>query len=61
MDDIPVMLIDEARDPRGDRRVRRGERILVVQTGFLGDVVLTTPLLAALRRRFPDGARSRCS
>jgi heptosyltransferase-2 len=28
-------------------------RILVVQTGFLGDVVLTTPLLAALRRRVP--------
>lgn len=27
-------------------------RILVVQSGFLGDVVLTTPLLAALRRRF---------
>jgi heptosyltransferase-2 len=29
------------------------ERILIVQSGFLGDVVLTTPLLAALRRRFP--------
>jgi heptosyltransferase-2 len=29
------------------------ERILVVQSGFLGDVVLTTPLLAALRRRAP--------
>lgn len=29
------------------------ERILVFQSGFLGDVVLTTPLLAALRRRFP--------
>ena len=29
-------------------------RILVVQTAFLGDVVLTTPLLAALRSRFPD-------
>ena len=29
------------------------ERILVVQSGFLGDVVLTTPLLAALRRRVP--------
>jgi len=28
-------------------------RILVVQTGFLGDVVLTTPLLGALRRRRP--------
>ncbi len=29
------------------------ERILVVQSGFLGDVVLTTPLVAALRRRMP--------
>ncbi len=26
------------------------ERILVVQTAFLGDVILTTPLIAALRR-----------
>ncbi|HEY1372597.1 MAG TPA: lipopolysaccharide heptosyltransferase II [Candidatus Binatia bacterium] len=32
------------------------ENILVAQTSFVGDVVLTTPLLAALRRRFP-GAR----
>lgn len=30
-----------------------GERVLVVQSGFLGDVVLTTPLVAALRRRAP--------
>jgi len=29
------------------------ERILVVQSGFLGDVVLTTPLIAGLRRRVP--------
>lgn len=29
------------------------ENILVAQTSFLGDVVLTTPLVAALRRRFP--------
>ena len=29
-------------------------RILVVQSGFLGDVVLTTPLVAALRRRVPS-------
>jgi len=29
------------------------EKILVVQTSFLGDVVLTTPLIAEIRRRFP--------
>ncbi|HTM07760.1 MAG TPA: lipopolysaccharide heptosyltransferase II [Verrucomicrobiae bacterium] len=29
------------------------EKILVAQTSFLGDVVLTIPLIAALRRRFP--------
>lgn len=29
------------------------EKILVVQTSFLGDVVLTTPLIAAIRRCFP--------
>ena len=29
------------------------ERIVLVQTAFLGDVILTTPLVAALRRRFP--------
>jgi heptosyltransferase-2 len=29
-------------------------RILVVQTAFLGDVVLTTPLLRELRRAHPD-------
>src|SRR5437867_7327483 len=28
-----------------------GPALLVVQTSFLGDVVLTTPLVAALRRR----------
>jgi heptosyltransferase-2 len=30
------------------------ERILIVQTSFLGDVVLTTPLIAEVRRRFPE-------
>jgi heptosyltransferase-2 len=29
-------------------------RILVIQTAFLGDAVLTTPLLGALRGQFPD-------
>jgi heptosyltransferase-2 len=28
-------------------------RVLIVQSGFLGDVVLTTPLIAAVRRRLP--------
>ncbi|MCL4234855.1 MAG: lipopolysaccharide heptosyltransferase II [Deltaproteobacteria bacterium] len=31
-------------------------RILVFQTAYLGDVVLTTPLVAALRRAYPDAA-----
>ncbi|MEB2283997.1 MAG: lipopolysaccharide heptosyltransferase II [Polyangiaceae bacterium UTPRO1] len=30
------------------------DRILLVQTGFLGDVILTTPLVAALRRARPE-------
>jgi len=29
-------------------------RLLMVQTAFLGDVALATPLLAALRQRFPE-------
>ncbi|NDC37598.1 MAG: hypothetical protein EBZ48_06050, partial [Proteobacteria bacterium] len=28
-------------------------RILLVQTSFLGDVILSTPVLAALRQEFP--------
>ena len=28
-------------------------RILLVQTGFLGDVVLSTPLIAAIKERHP--------
>lgn len=35
-----------------DERMTR-QRILLVQTAFLGDVILTTPLLAALRRHDP--------
>jgi heptosyltransferase-2 len=31
------------------------KRFLVIQTAFLGDVVLTTPLIAELRRSFPGG------
>jgi len=31
-----------------------GERILIVQTSFLGDVVLTTPLVSEVRHRFPQ-------
>jgi len=32
----------------------RGERILINQTSYLGDVILTTPLLAEIRRCFPE-------
>jgi heptosyltransferase-2 len=31
-----------------------GMRILVIQTAFLGDIVLTLPLIDALRQRFPQ-------
>lgn len=34
--------------------MHRAEKILVVQTGFLGDVILTTPLLSGIRRCFPS-------
>jgi heptosyltransferase-2 len=34
----------------GPRPLPAGARLLVAQTSFLGDVVLTTPLLSALRR-----------
>jgi heptosyltransferase-2 len=37
-----------------DVRFMTRERILVVQTAFLGDVILTTPLVAVLRRHAPD-------
>ena len=36
----------------------RSERLLVAQTGFLGDVVLTTPLLHALRRTLQPASLS---
>ena len=32
--------------------------ILLVQTGFLGDVVLSTPVISALKRRYPDSKLS---
>jgi heptosyltransferase-2 len=35
--------------PDASRLTPHASRLLVVQTGFLGDVVLTTPLIAALR------------
>jgi heptosyltransferase II len=37
---------------------RPPQAILVVQTAFLGDAVLTTPLLTALRERFPQATLS---
>jgi heptosyltransferase-2 len=30
------------------------KRILIIQTAFLGDVILSTPLIKALRKLFPD-------
>ena len=33
-------------------------RILIVQTGFIGDIILTTPLLAALAQRYPGAELS---
>lgn len=30
------------------------DRILIVQTGFLGDVILTTPVIRAVHERYPD-------
>jgi heptosyltransferase-2 len=35
-------------------RAEEGKRILVIQTAFLGDVVLATPLFRALRRLHPQ-------
>jgi heptosyltransferase-2 len=32
----------------------KSKRILIVQTAFLGDVILSTPLIGALRELFPD-------
>lgn len=37
--------------PNGWTDLRAGSRLLVVQSSFLGDVVLTTPLVSALRER----------
>jgi heptosyltransferase II len=34
------------------------ENVLVVQTGFLGDTVLTLPLLSEIKRRYPAGKLS---
>ncbi len=36
----------------------RPRRVLVIQTAFLGDCLLTLPLLAELRRLFPEGRTS---
>ncbi len=52
-DDIPVMLIDEAIRLRGLMAAPSWDNVLVLQTSFLGDSVLTVPLIAELRRCFP--------
>jgi heptosyltransferase-2 len=35
--------------------VQKNNKILIIQTAFLGDVILTTPLVAELRKIFPSG------
>src|SRR5688572_11108847 len=57
MRSMPPRLPDQGRHPgdadrRGDHRAR--VKILLVRLRLLGDVVFTTPLLRALRRRYPD-------
>ncbi len=37
-----------------DKLQRKGGKILIIQTAFLGDVILLTPLIGALRKRYPD-------
>jgi ADP-heptose:LPS heptosyltransferase len=41
--------------PHRDLAMSAAPRILVVRRDNIGDLVCTTPLLGALRRRFPDG------
>src|SRR5271157_5054270 len=41
----------------GDRRTMKDfKNILVIQTAFVGDVILTLPLVQACKRLFPDSA-----
>jgi len=35
--------------------VQKTNKILIIQTAFLGDVILTTPLVAELKKIFPSG------
>ena len=49
---------EEARITNPRREPSPQEKILVVQTSFLGDVVLTTPLLSEIGRRFPKAELS---
>ena len=51
-DDIPVMLVDEATIERSADRTE-SLKILLVRLRLIGDVVFTTPVIRALRRRFP--------
>lgn len=45
-------------DARNDSVVNRQLRVLVLHTAFLGDVILTIPLLQAVRDRYPDAVIS---
>lgn len=39
---------------KSDQGIQDSIRILVVQTAFLGDIILTTPLLLALKTAYPE-------
>ena len=51
---VPVTRESCSMEASHEPRARPREKILVVQTSFLGDVVLTTPLLSEVKRRFPE-------
>ena len=47
-------LSPRAMPEKSDQGIQDSIRILVVQTAFLGDIILTTPLLLALKTAYPE-------